>query len=173
LFLAAPDIATQKESDRVRIVVFSDTHGNTSRLEQAIFQQPRADYFIHLGDGQWDIDEMRSTFPGRKILNVCGNCDFAAAAPVDEELFVCGKRIFYTHGHRYYVKGGTATLIGEARSRKADIVLFGHTHEALNEYEDGLYIMNPGSLGMPENGVPTYGVIDITQAGIVLNIVEV
>ncbi|MFR3419646.1 MAG: metallophosphoesterase family protein [Eubacterium sp.] len=44
------------------------------------------------------------------------------------------------------------------KRRNADIVLFGHTHNQYTEYLDGLYIMNPGSVGM--NG--DYGVIDIT-----------
>ena len=50
-------------------------------------------------------------------------------------------------------------------------MLFGHTHCALNEYDEGLYIMNPGSC----NGYgASYGYIDITEKGdIVTNIVRI
>lgn len=162
-----------KESGYLRIVVLSDTHGNTSRLEKVIFQQPKADCFIHLGDGQRDMEEVMAGFPGKDYRSVAGNCDFAAVGPDEDELVAAGKRIFFTHGHRYFVKGGPSRIIAEAVNRHADILLYGHTHVAVAEYDDGLYVMNPGSLGMPDNGMPTYGVIDITPAGIVTNIVEV
>ena len=56
-----------------------------------------------------------------------------------------------------------------ARDRKADIALYGHTHQAEIEYRDGLYLMNPGSL---HGSYGTYGIIDITPAGLVPNIVK-
>lgn len=52
------------------------------------------------------------------------------------------------------------------RERQADLLLFGHTHQPLTDYEDGLYLMNPGSLGYGG----TYGYVDITPAGIVTNL---
>jgi putative phosphoesterase len=161
-----------KESDLLRIVVVSDTHGKTARLEEVILQQAKADYFIHLGDCVGDVEEAKFDFPGKMFLNVPGNCDFASPLPVEDEFVVCGKRIFYTHGHKYYVKSGYSRIIHEAVTRHADILLFGHTHAAYTAYENGLYIMNPGSLSHPHTGMPTYGVIDITPAGIVTNIVE-
>ena len=33
--------------------------------------------------------------------------------------------------------------------------------------------MNPGSLSIPRQGGPTYGILDITSQGIMTNIVEV
>ena len=68
----------------------------------------------------------------------------------------------------YNVKFGYENIIAEAKRRNADIVLFGHTHNQYTEYLDGLYIMNPGSVGM--NG--DYGVIDITPKGDIMLIKE-
>ena len=49
------------------------------------------------------------------------------------------------------------------------MLLYGHTHNAFTDYEEGLYMMNPGSL----NGwQATYGTLDITPQGIVTNIVK-
>lgn len=157
----------------MRIVVISDTHGDLSGFERVVAQQPKADFFIHLGDCERDIENVKLIFPNKKFLSVSGNCDFGSTTPPEAETVVCGKRIFYTHGHTYYVKSGDTFVIKEAKRRQADILLFGHTHLPLTSYEDGLYIMNPGSIGHPAQGKPTYGVIDITGAGIVLNIAEV
>ena len=40
--------------------------------------------------------------------------------------------------------------------------MFGHTHVPCEEYVDGLYLFNPGSLGYEG----TYGYIDIVGGGI-------
>ncbi len=114
-----------------------------------------------------------SAFPHKQFLIVAGNNDYSSEFPTESETVLAGKRIFYAHGHTYYVKFGISNIIGEAKRRKADILLFGHTHFAYTSYEDGLYIMNPGSVGHPAQGRPTYGVVDITGAGIVTYIVEV
>ena len=54
--------------------------------------------------------------------------------------------------------------------RNADIVLFGHTHLPITEYDDELYLLNPGSLQYADG---TYGIIDITDAGISVQIIKV
>ena len=74
------------------------------------------------------------------------------------------------HGHRKNVKFGYYGAVLAARQENADILLFGHTHSAMTDYDDGLYIMNPGSLG--QAGYPTYGIIDITSSGITTKIID-
>ena len=151
----------------MRILVASDTHHDKNSLYQAILSQPTAQVVIHLGDGADEAEEMRYAFPDRMFLQVRGNCDWGSSLPVVGEITLEGKKIMYTHGHAYQVKYGTYDLISAARDRKADIVLYGHTHQAETRYEDGLYIMNPGSLA----GNGSYGIVDLTKAGIVTNIV--
>lgn len=155
----------------MRIVVFSDSHGNFRALLKAVRQQPEADCFIFLGDGLGDLKLAETEAPG-KYYSVPGNCDFGAAPPYEAELELGGKRLFFTHGHRYFVKGGLTRIEEEAKRRGADILLFGHTHKALCEYRGGMYIMNPGSIGMPDSGRATYGIIDITPAGVAAHIAE-
>lgn len=153
----------------MRILVTSDTHGDSASLRRAVLSQPKAEIVIHLGDGGDDVELVRTSFPERTFLQVRGNCDWGSALPQTGEFEAGGKKIFYTHGHMYGVKSGDYTIISEARSRKADILLFGHTHQPREDYEDGLYIMNPGRLSGWE---PTYGIIDITEQGIVLNVMK-
>ena len=153
----------------MRILVTSDTHGDSASLRRAVLSQPKAEIVIHLGDGGDDVELVRTSFPERTFLQVRGNCDWGSALPQTGEFEAGGKKIFYTHGHMYGVKSGDYTIISEARSRRADILLFGHTHQPREDYEDGLYIMNPGRLSGWE---PTYGIIDITEQGIVLNVMK-
>ena len=79
----------------------------------------------------------------------------------------------FTHGHTYNVKYTLSQLKSAARSNGADIVLYGHTHVAKTEYDDGLYVMNPGSISHPREGAPSYGVVEISSAGVFLNIIYV
>lgn len=167
------DFDTHFGVDYMKIAVFSDTHGNLFNFETAIEQQKNADLFIFLGDREKDLDEVKDFYPTKQWLSVHGNCDFGSITPSENETVADGKRIFYTHGHNYHVKYGYDEAITEAHNRKADILLFGHTHVPYVSYEDGLYILNPGSLGHPREGRPTYGIIDILPSGILINTVEV
>jgi putative phosphoesterase len=153
----------------VRIVVCSDSHNNFRKLHQMAEQREDAHLFLHLGDGERDWDDLASLYPQKKFLFVRGNCDWGSVAKT-EDLVVCeGKRIFFTHGHLYGVKGSTDRLLERAMELKADICCFGHTHVPLSVYQDGVYLLNPGSISLPRTGQPTYAVIDITQAGIAIH----
>ena len=154
----------------MRILVLSDTHGDFNSMLRAIDAQKNAEVIIHCGDGKAQIDSLTEKFPDKKIIAVRGNCDFGAKYPDVQNVEVGGKKIFVTHGHLFQVKFTPYNLICAARENKADIVCFGHTHCAMNEYEDGLYIMNPGSC---HGYCASYGYIDITDKGdIVTNIVR-
>jgi len=154
----------------MRIMVVSDTHGQSAPLRKALLSQPKAEIVIHLGDGEEDIDEVREEFPKKMFLQVCGNCDWGSKLPISDEFTAEGIKIFYTHGHFYGVKTGYDNLISAAQKKGAKIALFGHTHMAVERYKDGLYIMNPGSL---HTKYGTYGIIDITAQGIVLNTIKI
>lgn len=157
-----------------RIIVISDTHGDFQILHRIVKDRLDEAYcFIHLGDGEWEVDHLRSLYPELRLYSVRGNCDFDSNAKVMDEIMVGGKQILFTHGHLKMVKYGLDSLKSAARNCDADIVLYGHTHISFTDYEDGLYIMNPGSAGRPRETEASFGVIDITPAGIVLNIVPI
>lgn len=156
-----------------RIIVISDTHGSFHALYEIVTKhQQEAACFIHLGDGEWEVEDVKSAFPQLTFYTVRGNCDFSSQDPYMNEIQVGGKRILFTHGHLMMVKYGLEKLTAAARNTGADIALYGHTHCGYTGYEDGLYIMNPGSPVQPRNSRASYGIIDITKAGIVLNLVK-
>lgn len=154
----------------MRILVISDSHGNERNLRRALFRQPSAKLVIHLGDGSDDLDNVSMEFPDRQYIHVRGNNDWSSPLPVEGEITVEQVKIFYTHGHKYNVKYGLYDLVGEARRRHAQVALFGHTHVAFTDYDDGLYLMNPGSL---HGWDASYGTLDLTAQGIVTNIIPI
>lgn len=156
----------------MRIIVVSDSHGRRGALFDAISAQPTARACIFLGDGERDLDDIGCCFPTLDIYAVAGNCDMASQNPALRLLELGGKRIYVTHGHNQFVKYGLQNLIDAAKSSGADVAIFGHTHQPLTQYIDGLYLLNPGSVGGVHTHKSTYGIIDITPAGIMTNIVE-
>ena len=62
----------------MRIVVLSDTHGNYFNLESIILRNTDADWIIHLGDGEHELDNFILSHQklAPKIIHVAGNCDF-------------------------------------------------------------------------------------------------
>lgn len=146
----------------MRVLVVSDVHGRTGRLYDAIEQQPTAAVVLFLGDGLRQAEEAAQRYPDRTFYMVPGNCDFGAQLlPVRQET-LGGKRFYFTHGHLHDVKYTLYRIELAAREAGADIALFGHTHTPCEEYVDGLYLFNPGSLGYEG----TYGYVDIVGGGI-------
>ena len=156
----------------MRIIVISDTHRDFFSFQRLVEKHlADADCFLVLGDGEAEYDNIVNLYAYKEFHYVRGNCDFVSQAP-NYAVYPAGKhRIFYTHGHLYHVKAGLDRLTHAAKERECDIVLFGHTHTALSFYEDGIYIMNPGSPSHPRNSKAGYGIIDTTSAGIVTNLV--
>ncbi len=158
----------------MRAIVFSDSHRNYNALETVYDLHAKdADMFIFLGDGEYEIELLKALHPEADIRYVSGNCDFGSEVPDYNMARLGGKNIFYTHGHRFDVKYSLDYLKKYARNVGADIVLYGHTHQAFVTYEDGLYIMNPGSVSCPREGAASYGVADVTEAGIELHTAEI
>lgn len=136
-----------------------------SRILDAVEAHPEAEALIFLGDGERDLDTVESYYHSLlNVIKVAGNCDFSSSLPLLRVVTLGGKKIYCTHGHAEHVKYGTDELLLRARQEGADIVLYGHTHTGVTCYDDGLYIMNPGSI---RDG--HYGMIDIVPGGIMLN----
>lgn len=150
----------------MKILVVSDSHGDYNIISRLVRMQTKADVVIFLGDGYEEFQDLKLDFPKKMFLGVRGNNDWSCPLPLNDEITLEGKKIFFTHGHREHVKYGLEMLKEAARQRGADIVLFGHTHEPYTEYDNGLYIMNPGCI---HRTCCSYGVIDIQKNDILMN----
>ena len=75
--------------------------------------------------------------------------DFLSDLPREEIIDLAGKKILVTHGHTYGVSGVTDGIVEAARARGCEAVLFGHTHYPEIEMQEGILVINPGSLTFP------------------------
>lgn len=157
----------------MRVLVVSDSHRRTHILDKILSSQPEARYVFFLGDNIADIEDFEFLYPNKKFFAVSGNCDFASMVPTVGVETVAGKKIIYTHGHTFNVKYTTENLKNTAKQNGCDIALFGHTHISKILYEDGIYIVNPGSCSSPREGRASYAVIDITDKGIMPIIIDI
>lgn len=148
----------------MKIVIVSDTHGNNKEVLVSILEDEKPDLLIHLGDYVEDGEKISKILEVPSVI-VKGNGDFRSNYPEDRVIEVEGKKIFLTHGHRYDVRYSIDKIYYRALELGADIVLFGHSHIALNTWEDGILIMNPGSPSLPRdiNRTKSYGVIKIGE----------
>ncbi len=149
----------------MRILVISDSHGSLRNIEKAIEAQPTAKNIIFLGDGIDEVESAEEIYSDRIFHKVAGNCDFTSMERGERTVTVGGTKIFFTHGHYMRDRG---LLLKRAEQEGAKIALCGHTHIAEVGYEKGIHYMNPGSLSRPRDMMSgSYGVIDITDGGII------
>ncbi len=133
----------------MKYLIISDTHGYITAACHAI-KKHSPDYCIHLGDMADDCQDLEGIFPRQKFIFVKGNNDMWLRNNMfpDERFFELeGKNFFLTHGHKYHVKFGLDALKKTASEKKADIVLYGHTHIQKLEEDGRLFILNPGARG--------------------------
>lgn len=171
----------------MRLLVCSDIHGRGDRLQALLRLHPNADALLFLGDGIRDLPDSVYASCQRLFAGVRGNCDplwsHASNFSFSQELlFNLGAyTVMMTHGHLHNVKSGTDDAIRHAVSRGADLLLYGHTHVAEERYlPEGttvgditltkpLWVMNPGSLGAPLDGRPSYGIVELRDNGVLLS----
>ena len=94
------------------------------------------------------------------VLAVPGNCDLGCTEPRLRTATIAGRKILITHGDRYGVKTGLNHLVKKGLAERADIVLFGHTHQALVQQTDGVLLVNPGTL-QPRAVNQSYAILEI------------
>lgn len=156
----------------MKILVMSDSHGRRDLVKKIIQKHEDTAMVLHLGDVLEDVSDMPPLFPDRKFVWVRGNCDVYRDDPLHTCVTVDGVTLFMAHGHSFAVHYGLTALTQEALRRGAQICLYGHTHVPCNRYQNGLYIMNPGSLSRPRDSSRAgYGLIEICPEGIMTSLV--
>ena len=146
----------------MRLVVVSDSHGSWGNLFEAINRESSADAVYFLGDGYKEFDELACAYSDKFFfIGVRGNCDFSCNLPENDIRTLENAKIYATHGYMEKVKFGLFDLEERAKEANCNLVLFGHTHQPLKQYKDGIHYFNPGSV---REGF--YGVVDITKNGI-------
>lgn len=153
----------------MRILVISDTHGSNLNFEKAV-EKSAVDAIIFLGDGLSDIKEYMQIYKDIKFYYVKGNCDYSNEQTIGFEI-IAGKKIMFTHGHLFDVKNTLTKIKNSAQTKGAEILLFGHTHNAYTDFYNGIHIFNPGSAC--NFGKSTYGILQIEGSKINTRIYEI
>ena len=144
----------------MKIVVFSDAHGNQAAIEHILLSNEDADYFISLGDAE--VPE--KFLVDHDIVMIKGNSSRDPGFAYERDFEVEGKKIFLTHGHKYKVGKGIEKLVKNIVHGGYDLVLYGHTHVAAMDRIMKIDFINPGSCASPRNNLPpTYLIIDIQE----------
>ena len=155
----------------MKILVFSDTHGYTTKMHE-IISRKRADtdLVIHLGDHYRDVEEVSRDFPAIAFLGGRGNCDFLVNDNYHQSRTFTynGHKFFLNHGHMQAVKHDSYALLTlEAKKNGSDVALFGHTHVNTHKEVNGVTVFNPGSISSPRDFTGgTYGIITIENGKI-------
>lgn len=150
----------------MKIIVISDTHGERSWILEAVSRHPDATVILHCGDYASDMDILteselekhfvRGNVPDLKFAGRSHSEEIMEQVLIFDEI-----RVLLTHGHVYDVKHTLNRLYYRALEAEVDLVLFGHTHLAMNETIGDVAFFNPGSPARPRGGPPSYGVIEV------------
>lgn len=150
----------------MRVLIVSDTHGRHGGLDRALQEAGDIDMLIHLGDVEGGECYIDAAADCEKHI-VRGNNDFFSDLPREEEFNLGKYKVFITHGHAYYVSLDPEYIREEGKARGVDIVMFGHTHRPFFEDDNGIIVLNPGSLSFPrqEGRKGSYMIMEIAEGG--------
>ncbi len=157
----------------MKIVVFSDFHGNIDAVRKAveIARNLRPDKVVICGDifGGWfcrqeDIASELKRFDATLYL-IRGNNDYSSdelllPTPLEDcaVMYHFGRTLYFTHGDRYNAWRIPPLL------KTGDVLVHGHTHVGLLKYYNGVLVANVGSMALPRDNVADYLVLDETGA---------
>ena len=152
-----------------RIVVTSDTHipiAAAELPEMLVKDIKKADMLIHAGDliDSSVLEILKKLCP--KVIAIKGNMDQGLEGNELKEkeiIEIGGFRIGITHG-RGAPNNLTELLSEEFKNDKVDMIIFGHSHSALNKRIGNILFFNPGSptekVFSPYN---SYGIVEISD----------
>ena len=150
----------------MKVLIVSDTHGRNSGYLDLLEQIEKMDMVIHCGDVEGS-EYLISESAGCKTVIVQGNNDYFSDLPREAVVKLGKYKALVTHGHPYYVNMGYEHLVREAKKRKMDMVIYGHTHRPVITEENGIKVLNPGSLTYPRQADRkyTYIIMEIDENG--------
>ena len=134
----------------MRILVVSDSHGNSEALDKLLKMYPSMDLYLHAGDLEADEQSIRP------FDCVKGNCDHFSSLPERRIIRTPYGNLFMTH---------IPYLPEDIKQEyKIKIFIHGHTHKRkLQKDGDGMYIINPGSISFAKDGHDlSYAILTIT-----------
>ena len=169
------------------IGVIADTHlpDRCSRLPENLLPALKAlkpDLILHAGDVVTPV-VIKLFEEVAPVVMAQGNRDiyFFPYVPRKKELYIHGVMITLLHGHarffRYLANKVRYLLLDYQfewflpwllrEGDGADVIVYGHTHRAMNEMFGNQLLFNPGSVSIPpdKGGLLSFGVLKISTLG--------
>lgn len=150
------------------IFAFSDIH-ESSFPPSLMPVAEESDYVFFLGDGAARLRELSAH---KGFYAVKGNCDYIDL-PRETVVEIESVRVLLTHGDAYRAKTDLLPLSCRAKELGCSLVFFGHTHLPEIIKDDGVTLVNPGSLGQSRFTAPSYAYTVIEKDKVVSKIVPV
>ncbi|MFZ0449923.1 MAG: metallophosphoesterase [Desulfatiglandaceae bacterium] len=149
----------------IKIGILSDTHlQKVSREFECIFEEYLADkdLVLHAGDV---VSEDVLDFLGQKELHaVRGNMD-----PFEVQRRLPGKSVLELGAFRVGLVHGWGPSAGledriVSEFTDVDVIIYGHSHIAVNHLRDGILYFNPGTAtGYASSGIHSIGVLELGE----------
>lgn len=172
-----PRVVTKKASaavslrdGRARLALVADTHSSPHPRTEELLRELRPDVILHAGDigARRVIEDLGRIAP---TLAVRGNID-TTATDLPDELVVdvrdeaSGESLFSIFLVHIAVYGPKlrAEIARRAKQAGASVVVCGHSHVPFVGRDQGLTIVNPGSVGPRRFQLPiVFGVMDVER----------
>lgn len=156
------------------IGVISDTHipARSYEIPNKIFDVfKNVDLILHAGDIE-SLDVIEKLEKIAPVTAVHGNCDPNLGLNDFEILSIDNLKIGLTHGI-VYPKGDEQQLYYKAKELDVDILISGHTHQAMIKQIDDILLLNPGSPTQPRLTDPTVMLLEINDSKVDAKIIKV
>lgn len=146
----------------MKILVMSDSHGDRQIIQDVKDHwNGKVQAMIHCGDSELKAND--TVWQGMTV--VAGNMDWDSGYQDIQEIQVGDTKIGVTHGHLYNVGFGLDRLYYLAEELEVDVMCFGHIHRPVAQVEQGILLINPGSILQPrgEYDIKMYAIVDVTD----------
>ncbi len=159
----------------MKIGVLSDTHSlNLPQAMLAAFS--KVDFIIHAGD-ICDADVLKELKEIAPVKAVHGNMDdqlLKKKLPLREVINVDGVIIGVTHGHVGETRDAQMNALAQFEGDKIDVIIYGHSHHAVNQRMGDRLVFNPGS---PNDVIKaryfSYGILTIESGAVKGEIIKI
>jgi len=141
----------------MKYLIVSDSHRNDEILSSLYKEYPDCDVYIHAGDS---CSDMYSIYPFDSVL---GNCDFYSFPERKHLTSEVGNILIKHHPG-----------LSSKEKENTRIFIHGHTHCYKVKEEDGILIINPGSVTHPRDGSNgSFAILRIENGCIYVDVIDV
>lgn len=153
----------------MKIIVFSDTHGDELSLNQMLEYEKSWDDIYCLGDSGFS----KAYLTSKEIKSVKGNYPFSPNHPYHIRTRIASWLFLFTHGHLYGVKMGLSKLLRQANKDGVQVCGFGHTHRLYLKKKGQVIFFNPGALSVSRSfPFPSYARITLDKEKIQIDLIN-